>query len=70
MENEPVTGLSLKVERTKRRVKAVQIADAMGVSKSRVSVIEREQFPSPQIVARYREALATCAPNPTSERAA
>lgn len=69
MEHEPVTGLSLKVERTRQRVKATQIADAMGVSKSRVSVIEREQFPSPQIVARYRAALATCAANPTSEAA-
>lgn len=61
-----VSGLDLKVERIQRRVKANALADAMGVSKSRVSAIEREQFPSPEIVGRYRVGLDTCAPTPTS----
>jgi transcriptional regulator with XRE-family HTH domain len=69
MDNNERTGLDLKVERTRRRVKATALALAMGVSKSRVSAIEREQFPSDEIVSRYRAALDTCAPSPTSEAA-
>ena len=64
------TGLDLKVERTRKRVKATLLAAQMGVSKSRLSAIEREGYPSADIVARYREALATCATSPTSESAA
>lgn len=63
------TGLDLKVERTRCRVKATILAAEMGVSKSRLSAIEREGYPSAEIVARYRAALATCAANPTSEAA-
>lgn len=58
--NEPVTGHLLKVRRVDARVKAVRLADAMGVSNSRISAIEREQFPSDEIVARYLDALDTC----------
>lgn len=64
------TGLDLKVERTRKRVKATLLAAQMGVSKSRLSAIEREGYPSADIVARYRSALATCATSPTSESAA
>lgn len=64
------TGLDLKVERTRRRVKATLLAAEMGVSKSRLSAIEREGYPSAEIVQRYRAALATCAAFPTSESAA
>lgn len=64
--NEPITGHSLKVTRVTQRVKAVQIATAMGVSKSRVSMIEREQFPSDDMISRYLAALATCASSATS----
>jgi len=64
-----VSGLSLKVERVQRRVKANALAAVMGVSKSRVSAIEREGFPSAEIVDRYRAGLDTCAPSPTSEAA-
>jgi len=53
------TGLTLKVERVAARVKAKHLADAMGVSASRVSSLEREQFPSPESVRAYRAALAT-----------
>lgn len=54
------SGLTLKVERVAARVKAVDLAARMGVSPSRLSAIEREQYPSGDIVQRYREALATC----------
>lgn len=64
------SGLDLKVERTRARVKAKQIADVMGVSSSRVAAIEREQFPSIETVTRYRAALGTCATSPTPEAAA
>lgn len=70
MNDNTPTGLALKVERVSRRVKATALAEAMGVSKSRVSAIEREQYPSDEIVIRYRAALDTCAPSPTSKAAA
>lgn len=66
MPSDQPTGLDLKIERMRLRVKARQIAEAMGVSQSRVSLIEREQFPSADVVQRYREAIATCATSPTS----
>lgn len=69
MNTEP-TGLDLKVERTRLRVKGIEVAEAMGVSKSRIAAIEREGFPSAETVARYRAALATCAASPTSKAAA
>lgn len=69
MTEPPMTGLQLKVERTRRRVKAYRIAELMGVSRSRVAAIEREGFPSDETVARYLTALDTCAPSPTSETA-
>lgn len=53
------TGLTLKLERVQARVKLKDLAQQMGVSPSRLSVIEREQYPSPDSVRRYREALGT-----------
>ena len=54
------TGHDLKVERVSARVKQAILGAHMGVTYSRVSAIEREQFPSPEIVRRYRTALALC----------
>lgn len=54
------TGLNLKVERVAARVKGVDLAAEMGVSPSRLSAIEREQYPSAENVRRYRTALSTC----------
>lgn len=54
------TGLTLKVERVAARVKGVDLAAQMGVSPSRLSAIEREQYPSAENVRRYREAIRTC----------
>lgn len=55
---EDTTGLSLKVARTEQRVKAREIAEAMGVSPSRVASIEREGFVSQETAGRYLTALA------------
>ena len=57
----PSTGLGLKLERIGKRVKQRPLADAMGVSVSRISSIEREAFPSPATRDRYLNALARAA---------
>lgn len=54
------TGLDLKVARTRDRVKAKAIAEAMGVSASRVAKVEREAVVSPEIAQRYLAALELC----------
>lgn len=54
-----MTGLELKLRRMAARVKGQDLAAAMGVTKSRVSAIEREQFPTPETERRYVEALKT-----------
>lgn len=54
------TGHELKVERVSVRVKAKDLAAQMGVSGSRLSHLEREQYPSAEMVVRYREALVQC----------
>lgn len=55
------TGLDLKLARVAARVKQRPLADAMGVSESRVSAIEREAVVSPAIRLRYLDALARAA---------
>lgn len=64
------SGLDLKVARTRERVKAKAIAEAMGVSQSRVAKIEREAVISAEIVKRYLEAVELCRTPGTSETAA
>lgn len=64
------SGHELKVERVSARVKAKHIAEQMGVTPSRVSSIEREQFPSADLVHRYREALGACQNVPHGQEAA
>lgn len=54
------TGHDLKVERVSARVKQAALGAHMGVTYSRVAAIEREQFPSAEIVRRYRSALDMC----------
>lgn len=54
-----VTGLELKLRRMAARVKGQDLAAAMGVTKSRVSAIEREGFPTEEIQRRYLGALET-----------
>lgn len=67
---EPITGHSLKVMRVTRRLKAWQVAAQMKVSPGRVYEVEREQFPSAEMVGRYVAALDTCVASPTSGRVA
>lgn len=70
MDATTVSGLDLKVERVAARVKQKHLADQMGVDASRVSAIEREQFPSAHMVQRYRDALAQCQNVPHTQSAA
>ena len=63
------TGLQLKVERTAKRVQAKQIAEEMGVSKSRVAAIEASAFVTPETAERYRAAIDPCALRRTSAAA-
>lgn len=65
-----VTGLDLKVARTRARVKAKRIALAMGVSSSRVAALEREAFVTPEAAKRYLQAVAECRTDGTSEAVA
>lgn len=60
MQTEPLSGLDLKVARTRARVKARAVADAMGVSPSRVAAVEREAVVTPEMARRYLEAIETC----------
>lgn len=55
-----VTGLELKVERVRVRVKAIHVARAMGVSPSRLANIEQAAVVTTTTAARYRAALAEC----------
>jgi transcriptional regulator with XRE-family HTH domain len=51
------TGLDLKLARTRERVKAKHVAEAMGVSPSRITKIEAEAVVSPGIASRYLDAV-------------
>ena len=52
-----VTGLELKLRRVGARVKAKDLAAAMGVTTSRISAIEREAIPTDETRRRYVAAL-------------
>ncbi len=54
------TGLDLKVERIRAGVLVKDIAQAMGISPSRVSRIEVDAPVTERMLARYRAALGTC----------
>ena len=54
------TGLSLKLRRVAADVLSRDLARAMGVDPSRISVIERQRVVKETIVARYLAALAAC----------
>ncbi len=54
-----MTGLDLKVERTKRRVRVTDLATVIGVKHSRVSQIEAQAVVSQRAAARYLAALST-----------
>jgi len=54
-----VSGLDLKLKRVARRVRVIDLAQAMGVRHSRVSQIEAQSVPSAEMTQRYLAALAT-----------
>lgn len=57
--NENPTGLDLKVERIRAGVQVKQIAEAMGITPSRVSRIEVDVPVTDRMLQRYRAALGT-----------
>jgi transcriptional regulator with XRE-family HTH domain len=54
-----MTGIELKVRRVAARVKAYELAEAMDVSPSRVSALEREAEITSTAAERYLAALET-----------
>jgi transcriptional regulator with XRE-family HTH domain len=64
------TGMDLKLERTAARVTGRALARTMGLSHSRISAVEAYAVVTPEMVARYRAALATCVQQRTSVSAA
>lgn len=67
----PTTGLDLKLKRVARRVRVIDLAQAMGVRHSRISQIEAQAVPSTEMIDRYLAALATFPDvESTSERVA
>ena len=53
-----MTGHDLRVERTKARMSAEDVARHMGVSRARVSKIESQEAPTVDAVIRYLAAVA------------
>jgi len=54
------TGMDLKVERIKKRVTTIALADRGGwASRTRVSQIEAQAVVAPKVVERYLAALGT-----------
>jgi len=60
-------GLELKVLRIRADVTQIDLAKAMGVSNSYVSVIEAKRTVSQDLADRYVAALATCSTKTTPE---
>jgi len=57
MPTNTLSGLDLKVERVRARVTATSIAEAMGVTRQRVSAIEAQAVVTARSTERYRAAL-------------
>ena len=51
------SGRDLAAERVRRSVRAIRLAERMGVSRQRVTAIEQLHRVRPELVARYFEAL-------------
>lgn len=64
------SGLDLKLERTALRVTGRAIARTLGVSSSRIGHVEASAVVTPEMVARYRAAIATCVQERTSAESA
>jgi transcriptional regulator with XRE-family HTH domain len=57
-----ITGMDLKVERVRARVTAQRLAEALDVSRQRISSIEALAVVHADLAARYRGALASLTP--------
>jgi predicted transcriptional regulator len=55
-----MTGLELKLKRIAADVRSSDLAQAMGVTPSRITYIEGRRNPTPEAVERYLLALDTC----------
>lgn len=53
----PISGMDLRVERVRARVKVGELAARMGVSRATLWVLEKSQHVTPEQAARYRDAL-------------
>jgi len=68
--SERITGMDLRLERTRRRVKVTELARAMGVGHPRISQIESCAVVTDDAARRYLDALATFHTVETSQPAA
>lgn len=59
------SGLDLKLKRIASDVRGTEIAQAMGVTPSRVTYLEGRRVVTPDAEARYLAALATLTTKPT-----
>ena len=55
-----MTGLDLKLKRVAADVRVKELAEAMGVTDSRITYIESRRNPTPDAIDRYLAALHTC----------
>jgi hypothetical protein len=62
-----MTGLDLRLLRVAQRAKSKDLAKAMGVHTSRVSMLESQAIVTDEAARRYVEALQTLTPVPPSE---
>lgn len=55
-----LTGLDLKIQRVRLQVTGKAVAEAMGISKGRLSRIEKPERVTEQMRRRYLDALEKC----------
>jgi plasmid maintenance system antidote protein VapI len=59
-----ISGLDLKVERVRARVTATAVAEAMGVTRQRVSAIEALAVVTEDVAERFRTAMMSLTSRP------
>lgn len=64
------TGLELKLRRVAADVRTKELAEAMGVTNSRISHIERVRVVTDEAAEKYLAALGTCTTKTTTSRPA
>lgn len=61
-----MTGLELKLKRVAADVRVKELAEAMGVTDSRITYIEGRRNPTQEAIDRYMNALSTCVTKSTT----